>query len=161
MQNNSFSPGPISNNEILLRLIFSPDHIHEDGTLKTEAISRRDLTERGFSLFRKKYVTVNKLLKVIEEYIENKNERKCEGISQFVCETVLSITDEAFGEIFQILEDANTEDDLAHAIIKFSPHLLKCKDFKPATQKKFRSELIKKLENIIKTEIIFREISGN
>jgi hypothetical protein len=59
------NPGPVGDPEVLIRLIYTPEHVNEDGTLKNSAIPKQDLERldlqkpapRGFSLIRSGHIS--------------------------------------------------------------------------------------------------------
>ena len=115
-----FSPGPVLSEETLLRIVYFPAHIDDDGNLKPEAIPTQDLNDRGFSVYRKLYAKREKISNVIDNYVSRKSERKCRGISPILCETVRNIDDKDKKKAFFVLDAADTKDNEAHAEIKFS-----------------------------------------
>ena len=52
----ALSPGPVQDQETLLRIIIEPDHINE-GRIQPSAVQLRDLTQRGLSVHRREYTT--------------------------------------------------------------------------------------------------------
>lgn len=52
---SGLSPGPVEDDELLLRELFNPQHVR-NGELLPTAISLQDLRSRGFSVHRMKYV---------------------------------------------------------------------------------------------------------
>jgi hypothetical protein len=116
---SEFSPGPVSYDETLLRIVFSPDHIDINGNLKPEAIPTQDLKERGFSVQRKSYVRKKKIHENIEQFVSRKDSRNCKGISPVECKVVRSIEDDQALNAFDVIDDALTEEDRAHAKIMF------------------------------------------
>ena len=60
------SPGPVEDDELLLRELFNPQHVR-NGELLPTAISLKDLRLRGFSVHRMKYVTAEFVKASMEE----------------------------------------------------------------------------------------------
>lgn len=149
---SQFSPGPVLSEETLLRIIYYPDHIDDGGNLLPEAIPTQDLRERGFSVYRKLYVKRKKVSDVIDNYVSKKSERQCRGISPVQCHTVRSINNKDGNQAFNVLDDAKTEDDEAHAEIKFS------QKYGKAEQKGYRSKLKDKFTTILDTESVYAEL---
>lgn len=118
-QQTPFAPGCVSSEEILLRIIFSPDHIDINGNLKPEAIPSQDLKERGFSVQRKLFVSKKRIYENIDHFVSRKESRFCKGISPIKCEVVRSIEDNQLNKVFNVIDDALTENDHAHAKIMF------------------------------------------
>ena len=71
------SPGPVGDEEILLREILNPGHV-VGGALKPAAISLTDLKERGFSVHRLEYIT----RKSVEDEINQRLARPFQGPSK-------------------------------------------------------------------------------
>jgi len=151
---SQFSPGPVLSEETLLRIVFYPDHIDDEGKLKPEAIPTQDLRDRGFSVYRKLYVKRKKISNVIDNYVLKKPERQCRGISPVLCHTVRSINDRVESKAFNVLDDAQTIDDEAHAAIKFS------RKYGKAEQKGYRSKLKDKFTAILDTESVYTELKN-
>ncbi len=152
---SQYSPGPVLSEETLLRIIYYPAHVDNDGQLKPEAIPTQDLKERGFSVYRKSYVKREKISTVINNYVSKKTERECRGISPIQCQTVRSITDKEMNKAFNVLDDAKTKEDTAHAEIKYS------RNYGRAEQKGLRKKLIDKFTTILDTEIIYSELESD
>lgn len=147
-----YSPGPVHSKETLLRIIYYPNHVDDDGNLKPEAIPTQDLRERGFSVFRKLYVKREKISNVIKDYISKDPKRECRGISPVLCETVRCIKDRESKKSFNVLDDAKTKDDEAHAEIKYS------RKYGKAEQKGLRKKLKDKFTAILEVESIYAEL---
>lgn len=151
---SEFSPGPVLSEETLLRIIYYPAHIDDDGNLQPEAIPTQDLRERGFSVYRKLYAKRQKVSDVIDNYVSKNPERHCRGISPIQCHTVRSINNKDGNQAFNVLDDAKTEDDEAHAKIMFS------QKYGKAEQKGYRSKLKDKFTTILDTELIYAELDN-
>lgn len=150
-----FSPGPVLSEETLLRIIYYPYHIDDDGKLKPEAIPTQDLRDRGFSVYRKLYVTRGKITSVIDEYISRKSDRECRGISPVLSGTVRNINDKETKQAFHVLDDAKTKDDEAHAEIKYA------RSYGRAEQKGLRYKLIDEFTTILKVESVCSELKSS
>ena len=61
------SPGVVENDEFLLRELFNPQHIDDDGQVLPAAISLEDLRHRGFSVNRIEYVSPDFMRSSVEE----------------------------------------------------------------------------------------------
>ena len=149
---SQFSPGPVLSEETLLRIVYYPAHIDDDGKLKPEAIPTQDLKERGFSVYRKLYVKREKISNVIDTYVSRQSERRCRGISPILCETVRNIGDKENNKAFNVLDAANTLEDEAHAEIKYS------QNYGRAEQRGLRSKLKDKFTTILEVESIYAEL---
>lgn len=148
-----YSPGPVLSEEILLRIIYYPSHINDDGKLAPEAIPIKDLSDRGFSTYRKLYVKREKISHVIDNYVSKKPERECRGISPILCETIRSVNDKEARKAFDVLDDARTKDDKAHAEIKFS------RDYGKSVQRGLRKKLKDKFTAIHEVETVYAELN--
>lgn len=149
---SQYSPGPVLSEESLLRIVYYPAHIDDDGQLKPEAIPTQDLNDRGFSVYRRLYVKREKLSNVINSYVGKKPERECRGISPILCQTVRTISDRKAKKAFNVLDDATTKDDEAHAEIKFT------RKYGRAEQKSLRNKLKDKFTAILDVETICSEL---
>ena len=103
--------------EELSRVAFYPDHTHDDGSLKVEGISRQDLTNRGFSVFRRTYTTRNIIDNFIALQIERHPDRHLEYVLSFLAGAVRAVNDSEDYQAFVIIDSANTEDLKGHALI--------------------------------------------
>lgn len=61
------SPGVVEDDEFLLRELFNPQHVDDDGRILVTAISLKDLRERGFSVNRIRYVSPEFIRSSVEE----------------------------------------------------------------------------------------------
>lgn len=114
------SPGPVGDEEILLREILNPDHV-VGGALKPAAISLTDLKERGFSVHRLEYVT----RKFVEDEINQRlvrpfqgQRRMSEGVARLTARAVREIRDNG-NQAFVVLDTA-TWSKWGHASIYLS-----------------------------------------
>ena len=53
---SQFSPGPVLSKETLLRIVYYPAHIDDDGKLKPEAIPTQDLMDTGGFLYTENFM---------------------------------------------------------------------------------------------------------
>ncbi len=137
---NELAPSPVSPEEILLRLIFYPDHV-KDNKLLPEAIPRDDLRSRGFSVQRSNFVTRELLDIRIRNYCDKSAARRFEGIADLLCKKIREIKDDDSCQAFIVIDDAR-EDDVGHAIILFS------RKYSDSTQKKLRKNLLDQMSEI-------------
>lgn len=142
---SKYAPCPVRSNETLLRLIFYPDHIR-DTHLLPEAISREDLRSRGFSIQRAEYATRKILQCRVDEICTKADGRSLAGIVKIVCENIRGIKDNDACQAFIVLDDANKEDDIGHAIILFS------RDYANSFQRKLRKDLLDLMTEVISIE---------
>ena len=111
------SPGPVENEEILLREIFNPYHI-KDGNLLERAISLDDLRKKGFSVHRKEYVTARFVKERIDECLSKQrigSQWKSEGVATIETLKVRQIYVED-KRAFVVIDTAN-ENNYGHASI--------------------------------------------
>ncbi len=149
------SPGAVLSEETLLRIVYYPSHIDDNGKLKPEAIPTQDLRTRGFSVFRKLYIKRKKIDKVIDSYVGKNSERRCKGIYPIICSTVRNIEDNSKKKAFNVLDDAQTFDNEAHAEIKYSQKYTK------SEQKGLRDKLKDKFIVVKEVSEICEELSEN
>lgn len=116
-EKNSHSEfGVVKDEEYLLRVIFSPEHI-VDGLVIESAISLEDLSIRGFSLDRETYKDDAVIQRRIVNQLEkNPDQRQSSFISKFRCgdARAISAPDQAIERAFIIIDDAQ-DDNMAHA----------------------------------------------
>lgn len=132
---------PLSNDEWLLRLHFSPEHF-QDGLLTPSAISTSDLNERGFSVDRESIVKLSTLRdRATAQAARNPEKRASPYISRFQCGPIRLIKYENT-IAFHVIESP-TEDNLGHA------HILSAQKLGKGELKKLRSLLLKELQTLI------------
>ena len=114
------SPGPVGDEEHLLREILNPDHMVA-GEIQSSAISLADLRERGFSVHRLEYVT----RKFIEDGINHRlvrpfqgQRRMSEGVARLTARAVREIRDNG-NQAFVVIDTA-TWSNWGHASIYLS-----------------------------------------
>lgn len=112
------SKNPVSPEETLIRIIFSPEHITDNGKLKSTFIQSSDLNnpDNGLSVERKSYVSRSYIEKNIQNYVSKIHGRKLYGFASIKCQHVLDIKDQNNIDAFYI-EPRPTEDSSAHAVI--------------------------------------------
>lgn len=143
-QQSFFSPGPVKDEESLLRAVFVPDHINSDGQLMNAAIPCDDLIDpnRGFSVQRKQYLSSARFEDLINGYIKrNPLHRRLHGIGILNCHDIRTIKDENEKQALVVIDDAQNPADEAHAVI-----LVNDETYKRSYVKKLRSRLIRILQ---------------
>ena len=89
----TLSPGPVRDQETLLRIIIEPDHIRE-GRMQPSAVQLRDLTHRGLSVHRKEHTTRNAVDAIVQALLGRPTAagmRSLEGLASFNTGAVRSI----------------------------------------------------------------------
>lgn len=111
------SPGPVQDQETLLRIIIEPDHINE-GRIQPSAVQLRDLTQRGLSVHRREYTTeqeVRTAAQTLADRTTAAGRRRLEGLASFTAGAVRDIRNlerQAF-----VVIDTALPDNMAHASI--------------------------------------------
>lgn len=154
IKHTTYSPGFVTNEEILIRAIIDPDHC-KDGELISGAISRDDLISRGFSVFRKQYEKKAHFNNMVNAYLSKNFERKCEGVAKFPTLVAREINNEDGRQAFIVLDDAKIEDDHAHAQILFSEKYSRSK------QLKLRKQLLQVLKTLYTIDEVFEDEKNN
>ena len=143
-QQSVYSPGPVKDEESLLRAVFVPDHINSNGQLINAAIPCDDLfyPNRGFSVQRKQYLCRARFEDLINGYIErNPLNRRLHGIGILNCHDIRTIKDDNEKQALVVIDDAQSTKDQAHAVI-----LVNNETYKRSYVKKLRSRLIQILQ---------------
>lgn len=132
---------PLTDDECLLRLHFSPEHILE-GRVVPAAISTTDLGEKGFSLDRELLVDLD----IVEARARTQSTRMPEKressyLSCFNCGNVRIIKSDG-QDAFKV-EESPIADNFAHA------HILSAQNLGKGGLKKLRNLLLPYLQNLI------------
>jgi hypothetical protein len=110
--------GPyVSGFERLSRVIFFPDHVHPDGAIKVEGISRDDLTKRGFSIFRVSHTSRSTVEGFVSDFISRVPLRRLDSVLVFKAESVRSAKDNNVIQAFAIVDSAETLNLKGHALV--------------------------------------------
>lgn len=132
---------PVSDDEWLLRLHFSPEHFY-DGALVPSAISTSDLRERGLSIDRECIVNPEIIEKrAADQRVKLPESRVVPYLSRFQCESVRSIEYE--GKVAFEVKASPFSTNFAHADILSAQPLGK------GGLKKLRCLLIEKLQTLV------------
>ncbi len=116
-QTCDFSPGPVKHHEELLRIVFNPEHISDNGVVSNAAISTSDLIENGVSANRRDYAKKEIIQRTIEHQKKNfPDNRKNVGIAILPCLVVRGFVDNDKESSFIVIDEA-AEDNIAHASI--------------------------------------------
>ena len=144
---SEFSPGIVENSELLLRLLFEPEHIVDNLVINT-AISIEDLKSRGLSLDRIKFANKSLINKrIVNQQIKNRKNRKTHCLASFDCKSVREIKNDNQVRELILIDDA-IEENIAHASIYANAH-------GKATLRKIRIKLIKLFKNRYSIENVF------
>lgn len=141
-QDESFSSvPPLTDDEWLLRLHFSTEHI-QDGDVIPAAISLEDLSTRGFSVDREAIVNTDTLVARACIQSNNKPEQRVQPfLSRCNCGAVRSITYED-KQAFKV-EESPQPDNRAHA------HILSAQPLGKGSLRKLRSLLLVHLQELV------------
>ena len=113
-----FCKGPhIRNFEELCRIVYSPEDVFPDNTFKPEAISRTDLTTKGWSIQRVKYTERARVNDLITAYISRKGGRAFEYLLVFLGSAIRNIKDQDGYQAFFIVDHSHIPEDHGHAVI--------------------------------------------
>ncbi|MBD1995096.1 hypothetical protein H6G00_00440 [Leptolyngbya sp. FACHB-541] len=125
---------PLDDNEWLLRLHFSPEHI-QDGEFVPTAISLSDLKERGYSLDREAFVERHLIVDRAEAQSMRLPEKRKESyLSRFECGPVRCLKHE--GETAFEVKESPRHDNPAHA------HILSAQRLGDGALRKLRNYLL-------------------
>lgn len=116
------SPGPVASSERLLRLVFLPEEVNDNGTIKPTAWEKKDLRRdlegqkpsRGFSTNREDYVSRDQLVASAADFQSRAPDRR-EAVKVFGA-NVSDIRNLMLdGERALCVVDRALKDDLSHA----------------------------------------------
>lgn len=86
--------GIIGPQEVIARILFNPQHIKADGTVRSGLFSPTDIREKGVSLVRPEHLTPEGLKAQADALAENYHKpRTAEGVIECKAETVRAIID--------------------------------------------------------------------
>lgn len=144
-KHSQFSPGPVDDDERLVRLQFSPDHVDEQGKLRVEAIPRQDLVEKGLSVYRCAVALdseeqMEHLRGIVAKRKARRPNVELYGESCVDCNDVRSQRDDDDDQALKVTDDAHVPHDLAHTAIRYA------NGYPPSQQKKIRNKLLSLLE---------------
>jgi hypothetical protein len=106
----------VKDEEELLRIIFSPEHI-VDNIVQPSAIALEDLRSRGFSVDRRQYAQQDIMQQNVDNLRRRQQEvRQVEYVAQFPCGTVRDIQNDNVERAFIVIDTAH-ERNRAHASI--------------------------------------------
>ena len=144
------SPGVVTDDEWLLRLIFNPDHV-QDGQLQPAAIPLADLQKRGFSINRLQYITREFVENAISRAVARSfdgSPRTSEGVACFSARSVRDVRDNG-NQGFVVIDTAKTS-NLGHASIYLADI-----EMKPSRARRMRNRLLSLLQERISVSQAF------
>ena len=139
-----FSPGPVDNDEQLLRAVIKPDHIVQD-EIQPAAVPIQDLTNRGFSVHRMGLVTPDLVTRKVNRILArpfNGQRREFQGAARFTAQAVRTIAHNAT-QVFVVIDTA-TNVNPGHASIH-----LAITGLSESQQRQMRNKLLPFLEDRI------------
>jgi len=153
-----FSPGPVKNPELLLRVLYQPEHV-KNGEAIVTAIPLDDLRAKGWSVDRKKYIKTELLKERITAQIQrNPGIREVSFASQLLCNDIRKIFDDVNGEREFLIVDEIDEKELP--INKAHAAIYSVENPKNGVLRKLRSKLIEELnKNLITHDKLLQELA--
>ncbi|MBE9237949.1 hypothetical protein IQ227_18415 [Anabaena aphanizomenioides LEGE 00250] len=116
---SKYSPGIIKNDEILIRQIYAPIHIDQE-TGKVNSLAFDDASDKGMSVNRKTYTSLEELNKKVEYKLkldqERGKDRNFQGVIYTTCENIRSIKTNDNLKAFCVYDTGNKH-DISHADI--------------------------------------------
>jgi hypothetical protein len=98
--------GVIEASEIVARILFNPQHIKSDGTVRSGLFSPKDIREKGVSLVRRKHLTQEALQAQASAVAENYHKaRTAEGVIECEAEKVRAILDDNGERLLCLFDD--------------------------------------------------------
>jgi len=142
---NDYSPGPVQDEEELLRMIFSPIHWDKD-TGKLTTLALHDAVKKGLSVNRITHVGLSELRKKVDKKIEidrrNGKDREFIGFAKVTCKDVRKIvTQQQIKQAFYVYDTA-TQADPSHADV--------CQEV--TVQKYERNKLLEQLRELFQIQ---------
>ncbi len=155
-----FSPGPVKNTELLLRVLYQPEHI-KNGEAIVTAISLDDLKANGWSVDRKEYIETEILEERIAAQVQrNPETRKVSFSSELLCNDIRKIFDEVTGEREFLVVDEIDENE--SPINKAHAAIYSANKTKNGVLRKIRGNLIEELnKKIIPHDKLLQELSSS
>ena len=146
----ALSPGPVQDQETLLRIIMEPDHIRE-GRIQPSAVQLRDLTQRGLSVYRRDYAAKQAVEADIQALLgrtTTAGRRRLEGLASFNTGAVRAFSTQE-RQAFVVIDTA-LPNNRAHASIYLaSPQVSQ------SLARELREHLLILMENTVTLEQAF------
>ena len=112
----SRSPGPVENDEYLIREVCDPQHIDEEGNVVESAISPKNLLSECLSVHRRQYTSIDFIKQAVQNRCNGTNRQDWkEEVALFKAEGVRTIHDK--GKQVFVVVDTPHEDHIGHASI--------------------------------------------
>ena len=115
------SPGPVQDGELLLREMYRPYHLAENGKITKDAIHLTELKETGVSVHRERYTSITEVSRAIERRLdrrkrENKEPWESAGVSVVEAGRIRKMRTPADEKAF-IVTDTAEKTNRSHASI--------------------------------------------
>ncbi len=115
---SNHSPGPVQDDEYVIRQIYSPIHIDEE-TGRLKPLAFEDASSRGMSVNRKNFVSKQELEEKIAKKLkidkDRGKKRTCKGVAIAKCSDIRAITHQETKSF--CIYDTATDKDKSHADI--------------------------------------------
>ena len=146
-----FSPGPVSDEEQLIRAVFKPDHVTQ-GEVQPAAIPIQDLNKRGFSVHRMSHVTPSFVTTEVNRMLTRPvgdEQREFQGVARFTARAVRSIRHKGT-QVFVVIDTGHSHNP-GHASI----YLLDSQ-VQESQSRRMRNKLLPLLHDLITVEAAFK-----
>ncbi|MFG6549431.1 hypothetical protein ACGYLV_10255 [Sulfitobacter sp. M21595] len=98
--------GLVEPHEVVARILFNPQHIKADGTVRSGLFSPKDIREKGVSLVRSERISPQELKAQAEAIAENYHKpRTAEGVIECKAEQIRDLVDEEGSRLFCLFDD--------------------------------------------------------
>lgn len=141
------SPGPVTIDEILIRIILTPEHV-KDGKIISSAIPTKQLQTNGCSLTRKPHANKEILSKVVDTLSKGANSFYALALISYKILQSFKYED---GNQVLYVKPAPTEENIAHANMFFVNKV----NFKKSEWKMIREQIIKNFTNLQNIDEVF------
>ena len=114
-----YSPGPVLDEEMLLRAVFTREHVDAAGQLLPAAIQRQDLVERGWSVQRRQHANYGYMLDHLAQKLTRKpeTEQHLFGLARISVLDLRSETDQSGKRALVVVDAARSRRASAHAMV--------------------------------------------
>lgn len=115
------SPGPVKDGELLLREMYIPYHVTEEGELDERAIGLKELRQTGVSVHRRQHTSAVKVSEAIERRLVRKQRSKTPwesaGVSVLGAGQIRQLQTQNGEKAFVVTDDGAEPDNKSHASI--------------------------------------------